>query len=162
MGIILIIISVIVILIVQGNLSYLGLKPDIPLLGAYFFGLFYGTPTGILTGVTLGLGMDITSAMPVYFNIFSKSLAGYAASIMNKWIQNPGLILHGIIISSLSLLQGLCVMIIFSFMEIIRLPGDIIYILIPQALLDGLAGMIIYYAIVKAKKIKFTRPGFKI
>lgn len=136
------------------NPSIFGIKPDFVLIAVYLYGTFNDSVKGGITGAYLGFSMDIASAGPVYFNVFSKAFTGYAAGVISRWIQNPGGLLHGIIIFIISILQGSGMLIAFSFLGTAHIPGDIIYIIIPQAVLDGIAGSIIYFIIIYIKERK--------
>ena len=110
---------------------------------------------GGLIGAMLGFFLDVTSAGPVYSNIFSKSFIGYLAGVTGRWVHNPGYLLHMTLIFLVSLIQGLIIFLIFLFLGTARFPGDILYIAFPQAVLDGVLGGIIYSLISLVSKKAF-------
>ena len=57
-----------------------GIRPDFILITVYFLGILKGTSEAAHRGL-LGFFLDITSAGPVYSNIFSKSFMGYLAGV---------------------------------------------------------------------------------
>src|SRR4030066_1268947 len=132
-----------------------GIRPDLVLITVYFFGMFRGEIRGGLLGALLGFFLDVTSAGPVYSNIFSKSFMGYLAGIIGRWVHNPGYLLHMGLIFLVSLMQGLIIFLIFSFLGTARFPGDILYIAFPQAVFDGFIGAVVYSIISFRKKNAF-------
>jgi len=132
-----------------------GIRPDFILITVYFLGMFRGEARGGLVGALLGFFLDVTSAGPVYSNIFSKSFIGYLSGVIGRWVHNPGYLLHMTLIFLVSLIQGLIIFLIFLFLGTERFPGDILYIAIPQAFLDGLLGGIIYSLISLVSKKTF-------
>lgn len=134
-----------------------GIRPDFILIAVYLFGLIKGDIRGGLFGAFLGFIMDVISAGPVYFNIFSKFFSGYLAGVIARWIQNPGVLLHGGLISGVSLLQGLGIFLALTFTGMAQFPGDLIYIAIPQALLDGISGGVAYLLLTYRKKEGLSR-----
>ena len=132
-----------------------GIRPDFILITVYFLGMFRGEVRGGLIGALLGFFLDVTSAGPVYSNIFSKSFIGYLAGVIGRWVHNPGYLLHMTMIFLVSLIQGLIIFLIFLFLGTARFPGDILYIAFPQAVLDGVLGGIIYSLISLVSKKAF-------
>ena len=132
-----------------------GIRPDFILITVYFLGIFRGEVRGGLIGALLGFFLDVTSAGPVYSNIFSKSFIGYLAGVTGRWVHNPGYLLHMTLIFLVSLIQGLIIFLIFLFLGTARFPGDILYIALPQAVLDGVLGGIIYSLISLVSKKAF-------
>ncbi len=121
-----------------------GIRPDLILITVYFLGMFRGEVRGGLLGALLGFFLDVASAGPVYSNIFSKSFIGYLAGVIGRWVHNPGYFLHMTLIFLVSLIQGLIIFLIFLFLGTARIPMDILYIAVPQAILDGVLGGIIF------------------
>ncbi len=117
-----------------------GIRPDFILITVYFMGIIKGEVRGGLIGALLGFFLDITSAGPVYSNIFSKCFMGYLAGVIGRWVHNPGYVLHMGLIFLVSLIQGLIIFLIFIFLGTERFPGDILYVVIPQAVFDGITG----------------------
>ena len=132
-----------------------GIRPDFILITVYFLGMFRGEVRGGLMGALLGFFLDVTSAGPLYSNIFSKSFIGYLAGVIGLWVHNPGYLLHVTLIFLVSLIQGLIIFLIFLFLGTARFPGDILYIAFPQAVLDGVLGVIIYSLISLVSKKTF-------
>ena len=132
-----------------------GIRPDLVLITVYFFGMFRGEIRGGLLGALLGFFLDVTSAGPVYSNIFSKSFIGYLAGVIGRWVHNPGYLLHMTLIFLVSLIQGLIIILIFLFLGTARFPEDILYIALPQAVVDGVLGGIIYSLISLVRKRTF-------
>ena len=132
-----------------------GIRPDFILITVYFLGIFRGEVRGGLIGALLGFFLDVTSAGLVYSNIFSKSFIGYLAGVTGRWVHNPGYLLHMTLIFLVSLIQGLIIFLIFLFLGTARFPGDILYIALPQAVLDGVLGGIIYSLISLVSKKAF-------
>ncbi|MCC7203127.1 MAG: rod shape-determining protein MreD [Nitrospirae bacterium] len=132
-----------------------GIRPDLILITVYFTGMFRGEVRGGLTGTLLGIFLDITSAAPVYSNVFLKSFIGYVAGVIGRWVHNPGYFLHTVIIFLISLIQGLTVFIIFLFLGTAQFPSDILYIALPQAVFDGVLGGVLYLLISFLSKQSF-------
>lgn len=132
-----------------------GIRPDFILITVYFLGILKGDVRGGLIGALLGFFLDITSAGPVYSNIFSKSFMGYLAGVIGRWVHNPGYLLHMGLIFLVSLMQGLIIFLIFSFLGTARFPGDILYIAFPQAVFDGFIGAVVYSIMSFRKKNAF-------
>lgn len=133
------------------------IRPDLVLIIVYLLGIWKGDIRGGLTGAFLGFIMDILSAGPIYYNVFSKCFIGLAAGVFGRWIQNPGPVLHGGMISVASLLQGVGALLILSFLGMARLPHDLISIAIPQAILDGALGGIAYLFLTFRRKRTVSR-----
>ena len=129
-----------------------GIRPDFILITVYLFGIFNGDIKGGLTGAFLGFIVDTLSAGPVYYNIFSKFFTGYLSGLIGRWLQNPGYLIHAGLISIVSLAQGLGIFLVLTFLEKARFPGDILYIVIPQAVFDGVLGGMAYLLIVAYRK----------
>src|SRR4030067_3722116 len=143
----------------QGSISNAieagGIRPDFILIAVYFLGMFLGEVRWGLIGALLGFFLDVTSAGLVYSNIFSKSFIGYLAGVIGRWVHNPGYLLHMTLIFLVSLIQGLIIILIFLFLGTATFPWDILYIAIPQAVLDGVLGGIIYSLISLVSKKTF-------
>jgi len=135
------------------------IRPDLILIAVYLFGLIKGDIRGGFLGALLGFIVDVISAGPVYFNVFSKSFAGYFAGVVSRWIQYPGVILQGSLISGVSLLQGLGIFFVHTITGMARFPGDLIYIVIPQALLDGLLGGALFWLLTFRRRRVESRYG---
>ena len=129
-----------------------GIRPDFILIAVYFFGSGYGDIRGGLLGAVIGFIMDVISAGPVYINIFTKFFAGYLAGIIERGVQNPGFALHSSLLFMLSLIQSTGILIAYLFLGTVRFPEDIIYIAIPQAILDGALGGFVYLLVFRKKK----------
>src|SRR4030067_1521218 len=144
---------------IQGSISnpieFGGIRPDFILITVYFLGMFRGEVRGGLMGALLGFFLDVTSAGPLYSNIFSKSFIGYLAGVIGLWVHNPGYLLHVTLIFLVSLIQGLIIILMFLCLGIAQFPGDILYIAFPQAVLDGVLGGIIYSLISRVGKQPF-------
>lgn len=134
-----------------------GIRPDFILITVYLFGIFKGDIKGGLMGGFLGFIMDITSAGPIYYNIFSKFFIGYLAGIIARWVQNPGYLLHGVLIFLMSLIQGMGIFLILTFLGMARFPFDIIYIVIPQAIFDGCTGGIAFLLLTYRRRETISR-----
>lgn len=134
-----------------------GIGPDFILITVYLFGIFKGDIKGGLMGGFLGFIMDITSVGPIYYNIFSKFFIGYLAGIITRWVQNPGYLLHGILIFLMSLLQGMGIFLVLTFLGMARFPIDIIYIVIPQAIFDGCIGGIAFLLLTYRRRETISR-----
>ncbi len=143
----------------QGSISNpieaAGIRPDLILITVYFIGMFKGEVKGGLIGALLGFFLDIASAGPVYSNVFSKSFIGYLAGVIGRWVHNPGYFLHMGLIFLVSLIQGLIIFLIFLFLGTALFPGDILYVAIPQAILDGILGGVVFSLISAVKKSTF-------
>lgn len=130
-----------------------GIRPDLVLITVYYLGVLRGDVMGGLTGAMLGFFLDVTSAGPVYSNIFIKTFIGYLAGVIGRWVHNPGYILHMVLIFLVSLIQGLIMTLIFLFLGTSQLTVDIFYITFPQAVFDGVIGGIIYWLVSLAGKM---------
>ena len=129
-----------------------GIRPDFILITVYYLGILKGEVRGGLIGAALGFLLDITSAGPVYSNIFSKSFAGYLAGTIGRWVHNPGALLHMVLIFIVSLVQGIVIFFILIFLGTVKFPGDLLYIAIPQAIFDGILGGAAYLLLSYRKK----------
>ncbi len=134
-----------------------GIRPDFILIAVYLFGLFQGDIKGGFIGASLGFIMDIMSAESVYYNIFSKFFVGYLAGVIGRWLQNPGYLIHAGLIFAVSLLQSMGIFLLLTFLGIARFPGDIVYIALPQALLDGILGGTAYLLLTHRKRRAVSR-----
>lgn len=136
-----------------------GIKPDFILIAVYLFGTRYGDIKGGLVGAIIGFIMDVISGGPIYYNIFTKFFAGYLAGITERWIQNPGFVFHTGLIFMLSLVQSAVIFIALIFLGTVQFPDDLIYLTIPQAVLDGLLGGIVYLLLFRRKGEVMSRWG---
>ncbi len=134
-----------------------GIRPDFVLIAVYLFGLFHGDIKGGFIGAALGFIVDILSAGPVYYNIFSKFFIGYLGGIIGRWLQNPGYLLHAGLIFTVSLLQGTGIFLVLMFFGVARFPGDLVSIAIPQSILDGVLGGIAYLLITYRRRETISR-----
>ena len=134
-----------------------GIRPDLILITVYLLGILKGDIKGGLIGASLGFIMDILSAGPVYYNVFSKCFIGSLAGVIGRWIQNPGPVLHAGMIFAASLLQGIGALLILAFLGMARLPHDLFYIAIPQAIFDGALGGIVYLFLTTRRKRTVSR-----
>ena len=134
-----------------------GIRPDLILITVYLLGILKGDIKGGLIGASLGFIMDILSAGPVYYNVFSKCFIGSLAGVIGRWIQNPGPVLHAGMIFAASLLQGIGALLILAFLGMARLPQDLFYITIPQAIFDGALGGIVYLFLTTRRKRTISR-----
>ena len=148
----------------QGNvlnpLVIHGIRPDFILITVYLMGISKGDIKGGLIGASLGFIMDILSAGPVYYNVFSKCFIGSLAGVIGRWIQNPGPVLHAGLIFAASLVQGIGALLILAFLGMARLPHDLFYIAIPQAIFDGALGGIVYLFLTTRRKRTLSRWAF--
>ena len=134
-----------------------GIRPDCVLIAVYFFGAGYGDIKGGLLGAVIGFIMDVISAGPVYINIFTKFFAGYLSGIIDRGVQNPGFALHSGLIFMLSLIQSTGILIAYVFLGTVQFPDDLIYVAIPQAVLDGLFGGLVYLLVFRRKRDTVSR-----
>ena len=134
-----------------------GIRPDLILITVYLLGILKGDVKGGLIGASLGFIMDILSAGPIYYNVFSKCFIGSLAGGIGRWIQNPGTVLHGGMIFGASLLQGVGALLILASLGMIRLPQDLFSIVIPQAIFDGALGGIVYQLLSIRRKRAASR-----
>jgi len=137
-----------------------GIRPDLVLITVYLLGILKGDIQGGLIGASLGFIMDIVSAGPVYYNVFSKCFIGSLAGVIGRWIQNPGPVLHGGLIFGASLLQGAGALLILSFLGTAQLTQDLFYIAIPQAIFDGALGGIVYLFLTIRRKKAVSRWAY--
>lgn len=137
-----------------------GIRPDLILITVYLLGILKGDVKGGLIGASLGFIMDILSAGPIYYNVFSKCFIGSLAGGIGRWIQNPGPVLHGGMIVGASLLQGVGALLILASLGMARLPQDLFYIVIPQAIFDGALGGIVYLLLTIRRKRAVSRWAF--
>lgn len=138
-----------------------GIRPDLILITVYLFGIFKGDVKGGLMGAFLGFIVDIISAGPVYYNIFAKFFIGYLAGVIGRWLQNPGYILHMSLIFIVSLVQGLGILLILTFLGMAKFPGDLVYIAIPQAIFDGVLGGMAYLLLTYWRRVAVSRWAWK-
>lgn len=137
-----------------------GIRPDLVLITVYLMGISKGDIKGGLIGASLGFIMDILSAGPVYYNVFSKCFIGSLAGGIGRWIHNPGPVLHANLIFAASLLQGIGALLILAFLGMVRLPHDLFYIAIPQAIFDGALGGLVYLFLTTRRKRTVSRWAF--
>lgn len=163
MKIVLWLVSLISLIALQGSvfnpLVVKGIKPDFILIAVYLFGSGYGDIKGGLLGAITGFIMDVISAGPIYYNIFTKFFAGYLSGIIERWIQNQGVVFHTGLIFMLSLIQSAVIFIALIFLGTVQFPDDLIYIAIPQAVLNGVLGGIVYLLFFRRKGDVMSRWG---
>lgn len=156
-------ISLIFLTVFQGSklnpFVVMGITPDYILIAVYFFGAGYGDIKGGFFGAVTGFIMDVISAGPVYYNIFTKFFAGYLSGILERWVQNPGFLMHSGLLFMLSLIQSLIILTAYIILGTVQFPDDLFRIAIPQAVVDGLLGGIAYLLIFRRERDTVSRWG---
>jgi rod shape-determining protein MreD len=120
-----------------------GIKPDLLLLGIYCLGLLRGEVWGGLSGAGLGLLMDLFSAGPFYQNLVVLGIIGVFAGLLGHWLRHAGAFLHAWILFGVSLIQGTVIAVILSLIFDSSFWGDLLHIVLPQAVYDGVLGSLI-------------------
>jgi len=142
-------------------LEFRGVKPDLLLIVTYCVGLLYGERRGLLTGLSLGLLMDLASMGPFYQNMVTKGAVGLLSGFLGQWLRHAGPFLHLWMIFSVSLLQGMAVALSLHWIYGTSPLLDLRVVVIPQALYDALAGSLILalFTLRREREVKVRWAG---
>lgn len=128
---------------------------DLPLILTIYFGLFEGAEAGILMGFFLGFFQDFFSGSILGLQAFSKGLAGFVVGNTSGRLMITSQFVQILYLAIISIGEGLfkyLILRIFHFHGIFR---DIfINVIIPQALLNIIIGVLIINGIVWLMKIR--------
>jgi len=129
-------------LLLQGNISVLGVVPNLTMLIAYYSGIRYGEAAGLLAGALTGFAEDSLSGGIIGPNMLSKGVVGYIAALfvsggLFRWTPLLGMIS----VAALTVADAFMVVITMSLFD--RIPAgfsDIIFIAVMQSLINASAG----------------------
>ena len=125
------------------SLSPFGIQPDLCLVIACLVGFRTGQVPGVIVGFCLGFIQDLFSAGPFGLNTFTKAGAGFLAGVFAKNLANRASYAAFVPIMACSVLSAI-VFLLSSRMGMGL--GEMLHgfssILLPQAILDGLAAIV--------------------
>lgn len=125
-----------------------GVKPDIALITVYLVGLFGGEVRGVMVGLALGYLTDLMSAGSWGVHLATKATLGLLAGRLGRTLLNVQAAVTGFIIALCSLFQGTVFLIVSLFTsDPENLSGVLGYIVLPQAVYDGILGGVIFWFI---------------
>ena len=82
---------------------------DLPLIFTLYVGWYSSPPRGAGCGMGFGLLQDAISGIYLGLNGLTKTLMGFGASYLSKWLLMEGLVARGVLIGVLSLADDLMV-----------------------------------------------------
>lgn len=140
---------------VSHSLSVQGTIMDLGLVLSCLIGIKAGKTHGLLMGALIGIQLDLFSGGPFGLNLVTKSLVGWGSGFIGKIfldLRMPGS--FGIF-SGISLLSGI---LFYIFLQVLRgsveFTPSFRWIILPQALYDGLGGAILLQLFPQRSRIK--------
>ncbi len=119
---------------------------DIPLIATLYIGWYSGPVAGALWGSAFGLMRDVTGILPlVGLNGFSKTLLGFLAAFLSRWVVLESLAGRMAVIGLVSLADGLLICWLMWLLGP-GLPGHSLQLLGLQSLCTGVAGALLFRA----------------
>jgi hypothetical protein len=125
------------------HLSVAGVRPDLCLIAVGLVGFFGGLVDGVAMGVLLGFEQDLFSAGDGWINLITKAVVGLSAGVVGRYVarMTP--------VTMLPMMLGLSVFSGIAFMFAGAGGPDTLAaartVLLPQAALDTMAGMGLYW-----------------
>ncbi|MCS6897515.1 MAG: hypothetical protein NZM29_06030 [Nitrospira sp.] len=122
-----------------------GVMPDIGFIAACLAGLLGGELQGLLVGLAVGWVMSLFSAIDPVMAMGVKGVAGYTSGFAGRYLVylSPSIVAIGIF--ALSCVAGLTIAFVLALngqQDVWRALRDVV---LPQALLDALAGGVLYW-----------------
>lgn len=132
-------------LFLQSRLSFLGVKPDLTVLLAYYAGIRYGERRGLLIGILIGAIEDSVSSAIIGPNLLAKGMIGFfASSFVSGGIFRWTPLLGGIAAGMLTFVDNSVVFLLRSIFESMpAMPTTALYIAAMQSLLSAPLGLFI-------------------
>lgn len=122
--------------------------PDIPLILTVFLGLYKGPEVGCLSGFVVGLIQDVTAGGLIGAQALTKALAGFGVGLFGSrlWIWSPVVQIAGLVL--LTLAEGIGR---FALLQLFHFPAVfsemVLYVILPQALYNGVIGSAVVLAL---------------
>ncbi len=117
---------------------------DFPLIVTLYVGWSTTPVTGAFWGSVLGLMRDITGLLPYWgLNGFSKTLLGFLAAFLSRWVVLESLPARTLLIAVIALVDRSLVTWLLSLVGH-PVPANVLQLLATQAVLTGLAGGIFF------------------
>ena len=125
------------------SLSPFGIQPDLCLVIACLVGFRTGQVPGVIVGFCLGFIQDLFSAGPFGLNTFTKAGAGFLAGVFAKNLANRASYAAFVPIMACSVLSAIVFLLASRMgMGLGEMFHGFSSILLPQAILDGLAAIV--------------------
>ncbi len=125
------------------SLSPFGIQPDLCLVIACLVGFRTGQVPGVIVGFCLGFIQDLFSAGPFGLNTFTKAGAGFLAGVFAKNLANRASYAAFVPIMACSVLSAIVFLLASRMgMGLGEMFHGFSSILLPQAILDGLAAIL--------------------
>lgn len=132
------------------HLSMAGIRPDLCLIAAILIGFFGGPADGALMGALLGFEQDLFSAGEAGTNLVAKAILGLSAGVVGRYLA------RATPVTVLPLLLGLSVCSSLAFLLAGAGGHDALdavrSVLLPQAVIDTLVGMGLYWVLAERFK----------
>lgn len=132
------------------HLSLAGVRPDLCLIAVSLIGFFGGPTDGVLMGALLGFEQDLFSAGDTWVNAVTKAVIGLSGGLAGRYVARVTPVTVAPLLLGLSACSGLA----FLFAGAGG-PGALTAVqtvLLPQALLDGLIGVVVYWVLAERFK----------
>ena len=142
--------------IVFANYLTLALYLDLPLLFALYIGWYSSPPRGAVCGTAFGWVQDAISGTYLGFNGLSKTLVGFSAPYLNKWLVLEGFWARCLVIGTLSVVDNSMV-IGMRFLMGQTIQQGIWLRVLAEVPVTGILGGTIFQLY---DHIKFPRKGF--
>ena len=141
--------------------NYIPLAPylDLPLIFTLFVGWYSSPVRGAACGIGFGWLQDVISGIYLGLNGFSKTLGGFTASHLSKWVAMEGLLARCFLVGILSLGNDLLVVGIRALLEQ-TIQQEIWLQILFKMPITGVAGGIFFfvYGRVKFPEKNFSQP----
>lgn len=124
------------------HLSLAGVRPDLCLIAASLIGFFGGPTDGVLMGALLGFEQDLFSAGDAWVNAVTKALFGLSGGLVGRYVARVTPATVAPLLVGLSACSGLAFLLAGAGGQ--DTLTAVRSVLLPQALLDGLIGVVAY------------------
>lgn len=127
------------------HMAVWGVVPDLGLIVVCLAGLFGGELEGLLVGLAVGWIMGLFSAADLTVGMITKGTVGYLSGIAGRHIVyvTPGVLVLGLLAASC--VSGLLTAFVLTLNEQQDLWWALKTVVLPQAVLDGVAGGALYW-----------------
>lgn len=138
----------------------MGLRPDLSLVAVLFVGWNSSPLKGAAAGTAFGLVRDYILGIYLGLNGLSKTVLGYAAAYLNRWVASENRLLRAALLTILSCLDRIIVYVMLSMFGR-SLPDPYWFYAVMEALVTGLVGesFFRFYSRVKVPPKNFRRLG---
>lgn len=132
------------------HLSVAGVRPDLCLIAASLIGLFGGLSDGMMMGAVLGFEQDLFSAGDTWVNTVTKAAIGLSAGLVGRFVARttPATVLPMVL--GLSVSSGIAFLFVGAGGQ--NTLAAVRSVLLPQALLDAVIGVGLYWALAERFK----------